>query len=201
MSDTSKPNARERILQTAYDLFTQRGVRDVPVDEIIKRSGVAIATFYRHFRSKDELVEAFLSRREQLWTSDSIVSAARDRGSDPVEKLLAIFDVFDEWFHRENFEGDSFVNVLLEMGAEHPLGKASIKHLANVRRNLEELAVEAGLREPKEFAFSYQILMKGAIIEATMGDMKAAKRAQRMARRLIDDYLGPAGDDAEGASA
>jgi AcrR family transcriptional regulator len=195
MSDTSKPSARERILQTAYELFTQRGVRDVPVDEIIRKSGVAIATFYRHFRSKDELVTAFLSRREQLWTTESVVAAARERGADPVHQLLAIFDVFDEWFHRENFEGDSFVNVLIEMGAEHPLGKASIKHLANVRKNLEDLAVQADLREPKEFAFSYQILMKGAIIEATMGDVQAAKRAQQMAKNLIKDY------QAEGASA
>ncbi|WP_233563663.1 TetR/AcrR family transcriptional regulator [Cryobacterium tepidiphilum] len=198
----SKPNARERILQTAYELFTQRGVRDVPVDEIIRRSGVAIATFYRHFRSKDELVTAFLSRREQLWTSDSVVSAARERGSDPVAKLLAIFDVFDEWFHRENFEGDSFVNVLIEMGANHPLGKASIGHLANVRKNLEELAIEAGLREPKEFAFSYQILMKGSIIEATMGDLNSAKRAQHMAASLIKDFqVADETGDAEGATA
>jgi len=193
MSDQSKPSARERILQTAYELFTQRGVRDVPVDEIIRRSGVAIATFYRHFRSKDELVAAFLKRREELWTTESVVAAARERGSDPVEKLLAIFDVFDEWFHRENFEGDSFVNVLIEMGAEHPLGKASIHHLANVRKNLEELAIEAGLRQPKEFAFSFQILMKGSIIEATMGDARSAKRAQCMARRLIEDFQTEAG--------
>lgn len=188
MSDTSKPNARERILQTAYELFTQRGVRDVPVDEIIRKSGVAIATFYRHFRSKDELVTAFLSRREQLWTTESVVTAARERGANPVEQLLAIFDVFDEWFHRDNFEGDSFVNVLIEMGADHPLGKASIKHLANVRKNLSELAVEAGLREPAEFAFSFQILMKGSIIAATMGDIQSAKRARRMATWLIQDF-------------
>lgn len=199
MSDMSKPNARERILQTAYELFTQRGVRDVPVDEIIRWSGVAIATFYRHFRSKDELVTAFLSRREQLWTTESIVAAARERGADPTQRLLAIFDVFDEWFHRDNFEGDSFVNVLIEMGAEHPLGKASIRHLANVRKNLEELAVEAGLREPDEFAYSFQILMKGSIIAANMGDMRSAQRAKRMATWLIDDYR--AGPAAGGATA
>lgn len=188
MSDMSKPNARERILQTAYELFTQRGVRDVPVDEIIKRSGVAIATFYRHFHSKDELVTAFLTRREQLWTTDSVVEAARGKATDPVQQLLAIFDVFDEWFHRENFEGDSFVNVLIEMGAEHPLGKASIKHLVHVRDTVEELAVEAGLREPAEFAYSFHILMKGSIIAASIGDVRSAQRAHEMATWLVDHH-------------
>jgi AcrR family transcriptional regulator len=188
MSDIQKPNARERILQAAYDLFTQRGIRDVPVDEIIRASGVAIATFYRHFRSKDALVTAFLNRREQVWTTETIVTVAQGRDPSPRAQLLAIFDVFDEWFHRPDFEGDSFVNVLIEMGAEHPLGKASISHLANVRNELRKLAVRAELRDPEGFAHSYQILMKGSIIAATMGDLNSARRAMQMAVWLVDHH-------------
>jgi AcrR family transcriptional regulator len=188
MSDISKPGARERILQAAYDLFTQQGVRGVTVDDIIRRSGVAIATFYRHFRSKDDLAVAFLNRREQVWTTDGIVAAARGRSDDPPARLLAIFDIFDEWFHRDDFEGDSFVNVLIEMGADHPLGQASIKHLDNVRNSVKELAEEAELEDPAGFAYSFQILMKGSIITATMGDLEAAKRAQEMASWLIQHH-------------
>jgi AcrR family transcriptional regulator len=62
--------ARERIVDTAYELFSRRGVRAVGVDEVIKRAGVAKATLNRHFPSKDDLVVAFLERREQLWTLD-----------------------------------------------------------------------------------------------------------------------------------
>jgi AcrR family transcriptional regulator len=188
MSDISKSGARERILQAAYDLFTQQGVRGVTVDDIIRRSGVAIATFYRHFRSKDDLAVAFLNRREQVWTTDGIVTAARGRSEDPQARLLAIFDIFDEWFHRDDFEGDSFVNVLIEMGADHPLGQASIMHLNNVRNSLKELAEEAELEDPSGFAYSFQVLMKGSIITATMGDLESAKRAQTMAGWLIQRH-------------
>ena len=188
MSDIPKPNARERILRAAYDLFTQRGVRGVPVDEIIRSSGVAIATFYRHFKSKDDLVTAFLNRREQVWTTGAIVEEAQGRDASPRAQLLAIFDVFDEWFHRPDFEGDSFVNVLIEMGSDHPLGKASIFHLANVRNELRKLAEQAELRDPEEFAHSYQILMKGSIIAATMGDLDSARRAMQMAVWLVDHH-------------
>src|SRR6266581_4134898 len=59
--------ARERILRTAYDLFARRGTRGVGIDEVIGRAGVAKATFYRHFPSKDDLVLAFLQRREEVW--------------------------------------------------------------------------------------------------------------------------------------
>src|SRR5262245_41974450 len=110
--------ARERILGSAYELFCRRGVRAVGVDEVIARAGVAKATLYRHFPSKDELVLAFLDLREQRWTRDFVEAGAIARASDPEERLLAIFDVFDEWFHRDDFEACAFINVLLEMGSE-----------------------------------------------------------------------------------
>ncbi|MCU1545201.1 MAG: TetR family transcriptional regulator [Homoserinimonas sp.] len=188
MNESPKPSARERILQTAYELFSRRGLRDVSVDEIIGQSGVAIATFYRHFSSKDELAAAFLDRREQVWTSDGLVAEARARSSVPKQQIFAIFDVFDEWFHRDDFEGDSFVNVLLEMGPQHPLGQASIAHLDNVRKSVATMATEAGFSDPDGFAHSYQILMKGSIIAATMGHVDAARRARHMAEHLIAEH-------------
>jgi AcrR family transcriptional regulator len=183
------PVARERILESAYDLFSRRGVRAVGIEEVIERAAVAKATLYRHFPSKDELVLAFLDRREQLWTREFVEAQARARGSSPEEHLLAIFDVFDEWFHRDDFEGCSFVNVLLEFGdLEHPLARASADYLANIRTVVRTLAEEAGLREPDEFARSWHILMKGSIVQAGEGDVDAAKRAQAMARLLIEQY-------------
>ena len=134
----SKPDARERILDTAYELFSRRAIRDVGIDEVIEQAGVAKATLYRHFPSKDELVIAFLERREERWTLAWVEAEARRRGTTPEEQLLAIFELFDEWFHRDDFEACSFINVLLEMGPdtsrwpgerpasrEHPLGRES----------------------------------------------------------------------------
>jgi len=180
--------ARERILNTAYDLFARRGIRDVGVDEIIERAGVAKATLYRHFPSKDALVLAFLERREQLWTRGFVEAGARDRGQTPEERLLAIFDVFDEWFRSDEFEACSFINVLLELGPRHAVGKASIDYLENIRGVVRSLAEEAGLRDVESFARSWHILMKGSIISAAEGDVDAAKRAQSMAALLIDQH-------------
>jgi len=181
-------DARERIVEGSYELFAQRGIQAVGVDEVIETAGVAKATLYRHFPSKNDLVIAFLERREERWTRELVEAGARSRGSTPEEQLLAIFDVFDEWFRREDFEACSFVSVLLEMGPDHPAGKASIRHLENIRSIVRGLAEEAGLRDPASFAHSWHILMKGSIVAAVEGDLEAAHRAQSMARELIDQH-------------
>ena len=183
------PSARERILESAYELFSHRGIRAVGIDEIRERADVAKATLYRHFASKDELVLAFLDRREQLWTRDWVEREARARASEPEGQLLAIFDAFDAWFRQEDFEGCSFINVMLEWAdRDHPIGQASVLHLANIRAFLAALATEAGLREPETFAHSWHILMKGSIVAAAEGDGDAAQRAQAMGRALIETY-------------
>ena len=180
---------RERILDTAYELFSHRGVHDVGIDELIERAGVAKATLYRHFRSKDDLVLAFLEQREQLWTYGWVEAEARRRGETPEEQLLAIFDLFDEWFHRDDFEGCSFINVLLEFGnLDHPIGRASADYLENIRSVVRTLAQDAGLRDPDAFALSWHILMKGSIVQAAEGDRDAAKRAQALGRLLIEQH-------------
>jgi AcrR family transcriptional regulator len=186
--DPSDLAPRERILNTAYDLFTVRGVRDVGIDEVISKSGVAKATLYKYFGSKNDLVLAVLNLREQRWTLDLVEAGARARGATPEERLLAIFDVFDEWFDSPEYDACAFVNVLVEMRPEHPLGRASIEHLANVRRLVANMAAEAGLRDVDEFTRSWHILMKGSIIAATEGDREAADLAKNMARSLIDQY-------------
>jgi AcrR family transcriptional regulator len=183
-----EPQARERILESAYELFSRRGVRGVGVDEVVERAGVAKATLYRHFRSKDDLVLAFLERREERWTLGWVEAEARRRGSTAEEQLLAIFDTFDEWFRLEDFEACSFINVLLEMGAQHPVGSASARYLANIRSVVRRMADEAGLRDPGSFAHSWHILMKGSIVAAAEGDGEAAQRAKAIARLLIEAH-------------
>jgi AcrR family transcriptional regulator len=89
----ARSGARERIIATAYELFMRRGIRGVGVDKIIALSGVAKASFYRHFPSKDDLVLAVLARREQDWTKGLVETGARQRGTTPQGRLLAIFDV------------------------------------------------------------------------------------------------------------
>jgi AcrR family transcriptional regulator len=196
----ASPGARDRILTAAYELFSRRGIRDVGVDEVIERAGVAKASLYRHFRSKDDLVVAFLDLREERWTVGWVEAEARRRGRTPEEQLLAIFGLFDEWFHRDDFEACSFINVLLEMGPNHRAGTASVQHLANIRSIVSKLAEEAGLREPDSFASSWHILMKGSIVSAAEGDAEAAQRAKSMARLLIEEHRRPSRDSVHASS-
>jgi AcrR family transcriptional regulator len=186
---TAESRPRQRILESAYELFSRRGVSGVGIEEVIARASVAKATLYRHFPSKNDLVLAFLERREQLWTYGWVEQEARLRGGTPEAALLAIFDLFDEWFRRDDFEGCSFVNVMLETddpGSD--IRAASAKHLENIRGVIRTLAEEAGLRDAGQFALSFHILMKGAIVQAGEGDLDAAKRAQGLARLLIEQY-------------
>jgi AcrR family transcriptional regulator len=180
-----------RIVETAYELFSRRGVRDVGVNEVIERARITKATLYHHFASKDDLVVAFLDLREQRWMRGWMQTEARRRADTPEQELLAIFDLYDEWFHRDDYEACSFVNVLLELGASHPAGRASIEHLANLRSIVRGLAAQADLEDPEGFTRSWYILMKGSIVSAAEGYTDAAKRAKSMATRLIEDHRSP----------
>src|SRR3954452_10737431 len=95
--------ARERILTAAYELFSHRGIQAVGIDAIIERSGVARQTLYRHFASKQELVLACLELREDLCTKPCLQGEVARRADDRADRLLATFDVFDEWFRRRDF--------------------------------------------------------------------------------------------------
>ncbi|MFZ1176429.1 MAG: helix-turn-helix domain-containing protein [Mycobacterium sp.] len=194
---TPAPSARERILTAAYELFSRRGIRAVGTDEVIERAGVARATLYRHFATKNDLVLAVLQRREEVWTHGLIEEQSRQRGDTPEEQLLAIFDVMHDWFQlRDGYEGCSFINVLLELGADHPAGQACIAHIDHVRDIVRRRASAAGLSDVEEFASSWHILMKGAIILAGVGDLDAALRARKMARALIEEHWPEAAADA-----
>lgn len=119
---------------------------------------------------------------------DFVEAGAISRGSDPEQRLFAIFDVFDEWFHRKDFEACSFINVLLEMGPEHHAGGASVWHLEQIRSIVRRFAEEAGLRDTESFAHSFHILMKGSIVAASEGDTQAAQRGKSMASLLIEQH-------------
>lgn len=179
-------DARERLVTAAYELFSRRSVQAVGVDAIIERSGVARQTMYRHFASKQDLVLAFLERREEVWTKSWLQDGVERRASDPQERLLAVFDVFDEWFRAPEFEGCSFINVMLEHpDRSHPLHRAAAAYLAGIRHFLEDLARSAAIADAEGFARQWHILMKGSIVAAGEGDRDAAVRAKALATILL----------------
>ena len=179
---------RERILDAAYDLFATNGVNQVGIDTILGKSRCAKASLYSSFGSKVDLAIAFLDKREVIWTRQWLETEVNRRASDPKERLLAIFDVFDGWFGKKTFEGCSFINVLLESGADSPVRRAAAVHLAKIRAIVRALAEDANLREPDKFAQVWHMLMKGSIIAACEGNRNAAREAKCAARLILDGW-------------
>ena len=190
-------NARERILHTAYDLFAHHGIRAVGVDRIVAESGVAKTTLYRHFASKDDLVVAALALREALWSRDWLQHEVELRGGPASARLLAIFDVFGEWFRTDDYEGCLFMRTLLELGDRTTSpAAASIDALARIHRWLTGLAEEAGVRDPARFAGQWQLLMLGSLVKTATGDTEAGAEAHEVASLLLKRELAGGGADA-----
>jgi AcrR family transcriptional regulator len=187
--ENGSESGRERLSRAAYELFSREGTRSVGVDAVIARAGTAKMTLYRNFPSKDDLILDFLRRREQLWTLGWLEAESRRRGETPRDQLLAIFDVFSEWFNQPDFEGCSFLTTMIEVNdRDHPVHQAAVVYLANIRSYLERLAAEAGIRDTDSFARKWHILMKGSIMAAHEGDAAAAKRARELGELLLAQH-------------
>jgi AcrR family transcriptional regulator len=184
----SRQDARERILEAAYALFAHQGTRPVGVDAIIEKSGVAKMTLYRHFKSKQDLVLAFLDRRAALWTEGWLIREVMTRASEPRDQLLAIFDAFHAWLQNEEFEGCTFIKVLLEYQAGDPLHAVAAENLAKVRAFVCDLANRANIENAQVFCEVWHMLMKGCIIAASEGNRDAALRAKRAATLLLENW-------------
>jgi AcrR family transcriptional regulator len=181
-----RDSGRERVLETAYALFSRHGTRAVGVDRIIAESGVAKMTLYRNFASKDELILAFLARREERWTREWLQATVERRAEAPAQRLLAIFDTFAEWFARDDFEGCAFINVMLEIDDPgSPVRQESVRQLSEIRGFIGGLARDAGVDDVDGFARQWHILMKGCIVAAAEGDRLAAARARELGTLLL----------------
>jgi AcrR family transcriptional regulator len=183
-------DARERIIRTAYELFTRHGLTAVGIDRIVAEAGVAKTTLYRHFRSKDDLIAEVVERHHQLWLRDWLEPETRKRGATPAAQLLAVFETLDEWFGDQNFQGCLLINSLLEAHDRYgAVRHASIRAIDDVYAFLERLAVEAKTREPARLAQQLHLLVRGAIVAAAQGRPDAVQEASVLARQLIEQAL------------
>ena len=177
--------ARERILRAADDLFYQRGVRNVGIDEIIAVAGVAKASLYKHFPSKDALVAEYLRLRHERWIA-SFVSTVEGRAPMPRERLVAVFDVLEEWFETEDFRGCAFQNAAVELAdRRHEAHAAVLANKRAVRAYLTELAGQAGLADPEGVSAQLALLAEGAIITAQLEGSAAPARVAREAAETL----------------
>jgi AcrR family transcriptional regulator len=181
---------RERVLETASELFYAHGVRAVGVDTIIARAEVAKASFYKHFPSKDDLVVAFLRRRDGLWRAWLEEAVAR-LSPAPAGRPLAVFDALAERFARADYRGCAFINSIVELAdRDHPAHRAAEEHKRQVVAYLGGLLQEAGVAHPGALPRHLMLLMDGATVTAVReGSPRAAASARSIAKALLQDVL------------
>ncbi len=185
---TRRGEARERILDTAFRLFYAHGVRGVGVDTIIATSGVAKATFYKHFPSKDELAVAYLDRVDELWRGQ-LRDAAEAAGPDPRAALVGMFDALLTVCKQDDFHGCAFINTAAESAPGSPVHARTVRHKAEVRAWVGDIAVRAGARDPAALARALTLLLDGALAEGVLdGDPVAALTAKAAATALVERH-------------
>lgn len=185
---TPRGEARERILDTAFRLFYAHGVRGVGVDTIIAASGVAKATFYKHFPSKDDLAVAYLDRVDDRWRGQ-LQAAAAAAGPDPRARLVGMFDALLTVCQQDDFHGCAFINTAAESAPDSLLHARSVEHKAAVRAWVRDTAAQGGARDPAALARALTLLLDGALAEGVLdGDPSAARAAKEAAAALVETH-------------
>lgn len=168
---------RDRVLQTASELFYRRGIRSVGVDEIIAAAGVAKMSLYRSYPSKDELAAAYLTaadRRYWRWW-DGVV--ARHPG-DPRAQLGDLFLGLAKRTTAADWRGCPFTNAATEFPEDdHPARAVAEANKHELRRRLGALAAAIGARQPKLLADQLVLLFEGAYVSAQVFGKKGPAAA------------------------
>lgn len=188
---TERMSARERLLAAADELFYEEGVHTVGIDRVIERAGVAKATLYSAFGSKDELIRAYLQARHAARRERTTRKLARYHA--PRERLLGMFDVLGESFAEPGFRGCAFVNASAEARPGSAVEEVSDESRAWVRSLFTELGRAAGVADPGQLARQLTLLYDGATVSARMDrDPAAAAAARTVAAALVDAALADA---------
>lgn len=179
-------DVRDRILETASELFYKQGVRAVGVDLVVEKAGVAKTSLYRHFGTKDDLIAAFLEREDQdFWGQWDRVAA--QHGEDARAELDAHLGWIGERVGRLNYRGCPQINVAAEFPeADHPARKVAEAHKREMRRRLKVIAERLDVAAPDELAGQLSVLVNGAFVSSQIFEPgEATPLLRRAAEALI----------------
>jgi AcrR family transcriptional regulator len=188
--ETAAPGPRQRLL-TAAELFYTEGIRAVGVNRLLEEAKAPIMSLYRHFGSKEGLVEEFLNEKDKRVRA--LFEREVERIADtPKERILAMFDVLGQVTAESNYRGCTFINVAVEMADPgHPFVDIAVSHKKFVRDTFSRYLAEAGLRETEPLATQLLMLMDGVFVSAQMhmSHEQAARQGRVAAEVLVDAAL------------
>ena len=162
-------NKREEIVQVASGLFYKQGYGSTGIKQIIETVGIAKGTFYTHFKCKEELGIAWLTKRHTLWNSWLV--AELDKSKSPKGKILALFDFLEKWMLESEFRGCAFLNTMAEVpDFDNPMRHEVAAHKSALQRMIQSLAAQHFTGKKDDFTkqkgtFIF-LLFEGALIEA-----------------------------------
>ncbi|MFE7899306.1 TetR/AcrR family transcriptional regulator [Streptomyces sp. NPDC057424] len=176
--------ARERALDAAEELFYGRGVQSVGMDDVRSTSGLSLKRLYQLFPAKEQLVEAYLERRDTRWRGQ--LAEYVERRGEPEDRILAVFDWLGTWFGEPGFRGCAWLNAYGELGATSRRVADQVRaHKRAFREYLGSLVTAAGL--PGALTGQLFLLAEGAMVTAGVTrSAEPAAEAREAARRLLD---------------
>jgi AcrR family transcriptional regulator len=180
-----KASARERLLAAANDLFYSEGVQTVGIDRVIEHAGVAKASLYNTFGSKEELIRAYLESRHAGTTGR--ISRALERYDTPRDRLLGVFEAQAEVFGDPNFQGCAFVKASAEARPGSAADVATKGYRTWIRTLFTELAEQAGAADPAALAQQLHLIYDGAALSARMDRTPTVAMASRAAAATLLD--------------
>jgi len=156
------------------------------MDLLVKTSGVARKSIYRHFANKEDVASAALTERDERWML--WFRTESDKGETPQDRILNMFTVLKSWFESEGFRGCAFINTAGEVGdPEDPVRQIAKMHKQKLLDYALELSGQLGVEHPAVLARQLLILLEGAItMSYVMGDWNAADNAREIAKLMLE---------------
>jgi AcrR family transcriptional regulator len=185
-------SGRQRLIEAAAALFARQGFGPVGLDQVISAVGVTKTTFYKHFESKDALILAVLEYQHDLEYRQLVEDINERAGQDPRRKILAIFDVFDDWFGEPDFRGCMFMNAATEFPqATDPIHIAAEHHGQALAAMVRELAIGAGASAAvaDRIAPQIMVLLSGALIVRQTANQRDSARVARATAELLLEQI------------
>jgi len=177
-----KLGVKERIIETASDLFYNQGYNQTGINQIIAEAGVAKASMYQHFRSKEDIAVAYLKQRHIIWMGN--LQAFVNKEKTNKEKLIACFDFLNSWLGSVDYRGCGWQNIITDLPNDHiKIKDQAVLHKNDVRAWVHNIIKKEYEEEEnaKHLGDEVIVLLEGAIIlsqiQKNNWPIMAAKRA------------------------
>jgi AcrR family transcriptional regulator len=183
--DTTRRSPRERLLEAAGELFYAEGVQSVGIDRVIERAGVAKASLYKTFGSKEQLVTAYLDERHARIIGRLRTAVDAVDPGDPVTRILAVFDAQAQLFGVPDYHGCAFTAAAAEAPRGGQVEAATRAYRQDIRELFTELATAAGATDPALLAGQLQLLYDGGGTSANLDHNPAIATPVRAAAATL----------------